>query len=215
MKKLICFDLDNTLVYSDKSHVSAYNYALKKNNLKIKKPEFLESLFGMPHHKIIQIIAPNLKNKEIHKLMKEHRDYLSKETYKYCKAIPGVIKTLKTLKKYYDLAVVSNASNKTVLALLKGAKIDKKLFKFIIGADQVKHSKPYPDEIFKAQKLEHRKAWLIIGDSIYDIIAGKKANIKTIAVLTGHYHELLLRKQNPDYIIKSVSELPKVLKTIK
>ena len=37
MKKLICFDLDNTLIYSDKCHVLAYNYALKKENLEIPK----------------------------------------------------------------------------------------------------------------------------------------------------------------------------------
>jgi HAD superfamily hydrolase (TIGR01549 family) len=214
MKKLICLDLDNTLIYSDKSHILAYNYSLKKYKLKLKNPNYLKLLFGMPHHKIIEIIAPNLSHEKIHELMKIHDEILIKKTYKYSKAIPGIIKALKLLKKEYDLAVVSNASHKNILALLKGAKISNKLFKFIIGADDVKYSKPYPDEIFKAQKLEHNKADFMIGDSIYDILAGKKAKIKTIAVLTGNYSFILLKKQNPDYIIESVKDLPKALKTL-
>lgn len=214
MKKLICFDLDNTLIYSDKSHIIAYNDALKKAKLKPRNPRFLASLFGMPHHSIIEIIAPNLSHDKVYKLMKIHDDLLIRRTYKYSKQIPGVANVLKSLKKDYDLALLSNCSYKNILALLKGAKINKNFFKFIIGYNNVKHSKPWPDEIFKAEKLEHHKTEFIVGDSIYDIIAGKRANIKTIAVLTGSYKRTLLKKQNPDYIINSIRELPKLLKTL-
>jgi len=34
MKKLICFDMDNTLVYSDEAHILAYNESLEKIGLK-------------------------------------------------------------------------------------------------------------------------------------------------------------------------------------
>jgi HAD superfamily hydrolase (TIGR01549 family) len=214
MKKLICFDLDNTLVYSDKAHVLAYNYALKNLNLKPKKPEFLASLFGMPHQRIVEIIAPNSNYEEIKKLMKLHDNILIKKTYKYAKQIPDTYEILKLLKKDYDLALLSNCSKKNALALLKGARIVKNIFKIIIGYDDVKHSKPYPDEIFKAEKLDHHKAGFIVGDSVYDIIAGKKAHVKTIAVLTGNYSKILLKKQNPDYIINSLRELPKLLNSI-
>ena len=214
MKKLICFDLDNTLIYSDKCHVLAYNYALKKENLEIPKRNFLISLFGMPHSRLIELIAPELDEDDINKLTKLHDDLLVKKSYKYTKAIPGVVKALKSLKKNYDLSLLSNSSHRNILALLKGARIERKLFKVIIGNDDVRHSKPYPDEIFKAQNLVHEKADFMIGDSIYDIIAGKSAKVKTIGVLTGHYDKMLLKKQGANYIIKSVKELPKLLKEI-
>ena len=98
--------------------------------------------------------------------------------------------------------------------MLKGAKIDKKIFKEIIGVDDVRRSKPYPDEIFKAEHLAKQKADFIVGDSIYDIIAGRKARIKTIGVLSGHYSRILLKKQGADHIINSVNDLPKLLKEI-
>lgn len=214
MKKLICFDLDNTLIYSDKSHILSYNYALRKLKLKVPKAELLKSLFGMPHQLIIKIIAPKIDEENAVKLVDLHDSLLIKNTYKYSRQIPGVTKTLKLLKDGYDMALLSNSSHKNILALLKGAKIDKSLFNIIIGNDDVRHGKPWPDEIFKAEKLEHHKADFMIGDSIYDIIAGKKAGIKSIGVLTGHYSRMLLKKQDADYIIKSVKELPKLLKEI-
>ena len=214
MKRLICLDLDDTLVYSDKSHVIAYNSALKKINLKPANQKFLTSLFGMPHSLIIKIIAPGSDEKQVERIRKIHDSFLKNVTYKYVKQIPGTLKTLKLLKKDYDLALLSNSSHKNILFLLKGAGISNKLFKFVIGHDDVNHSKPWPDEIFKAERLEHHKADFIVGDSIYDIIAGKKANVKSIGVLTGHYHSSLLKKQGADHIIKSVKELPRLLKEI-
>ena len=214
MKKLICFDLDNTLIYSDKCHILAYNEALKELKLKKPKTEFLKSLFGMPHQFIIKIIAPGLDGEGMNKLVSIHDKILIQKTYKYSRQIPGTVKTLKKLRDDYDLALLSNSSHKNIIFLLDGAGIDRKLFRIIIGNDDVKHGKPWPDEIFKAEKLEHQEADFMIGDSIYDIMAGKKAGVKTIGVLTGHYSKMLLKKQDADHIIKSVNELPKLLREI-
>ncbi|MEK6835289.1 MAG: HAD family hydrolase [Nanoarchaeota archaeon] len=213
-KKLICFDLDDTLIYSDKAHIIAYNEALKRFKLKLKKPKFLVTLFGMPHTRLIELIAPNIDKNKMDDISRLHDQFLVNRTYKYARQIPGIVKTLELLKKNYDLAVLSNSSHKNVLALLKGAEIDSKLFKFIIGNDDVKHGKPWPDEIFKAEKLEDSKVDFMVGDSIYDMIAGKKARVKNIGVLTGHTSGILLRKQGADYIVDSVKEIPKLLKEI-
>lgn len=212
--KLICFDLDNTLILSDRAHVSAYNYALTKLGLKKKPYNFLVKLFGRPHEEIIKIIAPKISKKIQENLLNLHDEILIKKTYKYSKPIKDISKTLRKLKKDYDLAILSNSIHKNILALLKGAKIDKKLFKFIIGNDDVRHSKPWPDEILKAERLEHHEANFMVGDSIYDIIAGRKAKVHTIAVLTGRYSKRKLIKYKPDFILKSINGLPKLLKKI-
>ncbi len=214
MNKLICFDLDNTLVDSDKAHILAYNEALEKLGFKKKNKNFLKKLFGMPHHKIARMTLP-IYNEEISKkYLIEHDKILFDKTSKFVKPFPGIINTLKELKKNYDLAVLSNCNHKIILVSLKHAKIDKKLFKIIIGNDDVKHGKPYPDEVLKAEKLEHHEADFMVGDSIYDVLAGKRAKVKTISVLTGNYSKNLLKKYHPDYILKSVNEIPKILKRI-
>ena len=48
--------MDNTLVYSDEAHISAYNEALEKIGLKKKNKIFLKKLFGMSHHQIAKIL---------------------------------------------------------------------------------------------------------------------------------------------------------------
>ena len=206
--------MDNTLVYSDEAHIFAYNEALGKVGLKKKNKVFLKKLFGMPHHQIAKILLSKADSKKTKRFLDEHHKIFMHKTHKYVKAIPGIKKTLLKLRKNYDIAVLSNCSRETILKTLKSAKISPKIFKILIGSDQVKNSKPYPDEIIKAEKLEHHKPEFMVGDSVYDVIAGKKAKVKTIAVLTGNYPRNLLKKYHPNFIINSVNYLPKMLKKI-
>ena len=214
MRKLICFDLDNTLVYSDKAHILAYNEALTELGLKKKSKIFLKKLFGMPHSQIVKIVLPNVDKKISSIFLNEHDRILVNKTAKLIRMIPGVKKTLFKLKKDYDLALLSNCNHENILSILKSVNLNKNLFKILIGNDDVKHSKPKPDEILKAEKLEHHKPEFMIGDSIYDIIAGKKAKVKTIGVLTGNYGRKNLKKYHPNYILNSVNDLPRLLEKI-
>ncbi len=212
MKPLICFDLDNTLVYSEKVHVNSYNYALRKFLHKPQNPEFITKLLGRPHKQIVKILTKNAPKNKIKNIMKLHDLILIKKFYHLANSIPGVIKTLKELKKDFTLAIVSNCSHKNIKAILKGAKIPSTLFSIIIGYDEVKYSKPAPDLIFKAERKLKTKAVYMVGDSIYDIKAANKARIKAIAVLTGHYSKASLIKEKPYITLKSINQLPKFIK---
>lgn len=211
-KKLICFDMDNTLIDADKLHVTAFNKAFKKNNLKAPNPKKLKKLFGKLGILIVKDLFPKLRHKEILKVLEDHDNFVYKETKKYAKPFKGVKKTLKKLKEEYKLGVISNCKHKEILEILKAAGLEKKLFDVIIGNDDVKHGKPWPDEILKAEKLTHVRAAFMVGDTIYDIMAGKKAKVKTIAVLTGNHSRKMLKKYKPDYTLKGIHEIPKVIR---
>lgn len=211
MKSLLCFDLDNTLVYSEKVHVNSYNYALKKALSKTRKPSYMVKLFGRPHNQIVSMLARNVGNKKIKEIMKIHDDVLIKKFSHLAKPISNVHETLKELKKKYVLAVLSNCAHANIIAILKGAKIPRGLFSAIIGYDNVKHSKPYPDMILKAEKILLKRCLFMIGDSPYDILAANKVGARGIAVLTGHYSLPALKKANPYIILKSVNQLPEFL----
>ena len=211
---LICFDLDNTLVLSDKSHSLAYNMALIEFGFKKLKLSYILNLLGRPKEQVAYLLTKNSNRNFLNKFLKKHDYYLLKETKKYTKKIKNVDKTLKLLKKQYKLAVVSNCNHKNIKILLKAAKLNPRIFDVIIGYDDVKHSKPYPDEIIRAQHLVHHKADFMVGDTIYDVLAGKRAKVKTIAVLTGNNSKSKLLRYNPDYLIKDVNELPKLLKKV-
>ncbi len=206
-KRLICFDMDNTIIDATKTHLMAYKRAFEAYGLKLNENK-IRALFGMEGHYLIKKLYPRSKKEEINKIMNEHHKIIIKKKQK---PIKGAIKALKKLKKEYELAIVSNCRSDEIPRILRNAKINPKIFDIKIGNDNVSHPKPFPDEILKAEKLLHLKADYMVGDSIYDIIAGKRAKVKTIAVLTGNTPISILKKYKPDKILKSAADLPKFL----
>lgn len=211
MKPLITFDLDNTLLNSDKAHVVAYQYALKKLNLKVLKDKEIYIQFGKPKQEVAKAISNSNDKKIIKQITKHHDYYLWNKSNNLSKILPGVKETLEYLKKKYEIAVISNCSHKSILKLLNGAGLNKKYFDFIIGDDDVKHPKPWPDELFLAEKLAKENVLFHVGDSIYDVRAARKARVKAISVLSGHYTKEQLQKEKPFKILKHIKLLKKIL----
>lgn len=48
---------------------------------------------------------------------------------------------------------------------------------------------------------------LYVGDTVDDMHAGKKNNVKTAAVLSGYHNETLLRRMHPDYVFQDITGL--------
>ena len=209
--EILCFDLDNTLVYAHRMHIEAFNMAFDKNKVKRPTRKDLLEHFSKVGIVMIKELFPNLSEKKALKILKDHDDYLIKETGKLVRVIPGAKTALKKLKPHYKIAILSNCKHKEIEAILKYANFDKDFFDLIIGNDDVKNGKPHPDELFKAKKLLHIKKGYMIGDSVYDVIAGKKAKLKTLAVLTGHHTEQMIKKERPTKIFNSVKEIPEYL----
>ncbi len=209
---LICFDLDNTLVHADDMHVKAFNKSFVKNNLPKVKSSELKKLFGRIGVVIIKTLFPEITLNLAKKIVHDHNRLIVKGMAKEAKPIKGVKTVLRKLKKQgYKLALLSNCSHIEIDAILKAVKIDKSLFNIIIGSNDVTKPKPWPDEILKAKRLLNAKTVYMVGDTIYDIEAGKKANAKTVAVLTGTHSINMLKKSKPDYILKSAADLSKII----
>jgi len=214
-KKLISFDLDQTLVATIKAHTLAFKMAFKQKGMNIDKVNIKSFIDGRHSHDVITSIGKKTHQRfdlsEVEEIRQLHHIFLRK-TVKFAKPIDGVCSVLKKLKKNYELALVTNCAVEESDVLLKSAKIDKKIFNVIVLANQVKRPKPWPDEIFKAEKILHVRSDIHVGDSIYDVIAAKRAGAIGIAVLTGQTKRNQLEKYHPDFIIKSIEYLPDLLK---
>ena len=213
MKSIISFDLDQTLVETKKAHALSFQKAFQEQGFNIQEKKIIKFIDGRHSREVILSIKPGLKEEIIKKIRKRHK-YFLKYTIKYVKPIKGAIKALKKLKKNYDLALVTNCDLVEASLLLRASKISKKLFDLIVLANQVKHPKPWPDEIIRAEHILHVKSDIHVGDSIYDVIAAKKALAISVLVLTGQTPKNKIKKYHPDYIIKSVAELPDLMKKI-
>src|SRR3989344_1523490 len=210
-KKLICFDMDNTLVHSDKAHVEAFNHALSDLDFNTVPFMAMAKHFGKPKEEAIRAFSGSNDIKVINRINNLHDKYLYESTKRFCRKVPYAESVLKKLKSDYFLAVLSNCNHKNIETILSAAGYDLDLFDIIIGNDDVERSKPYPDEILKAQKLLDVDAEFMVGDSIYDVIAAHKAKVKAISVLTGLYSQEVLEGEKPYKIINDLRGLLRVI----
>ena len=142
-------------------------------------------------------------------------------TRKKFKIVPfdGVIDILNNLRNMgFRLALVTSASKYTAKNLKKQYPDIHNIFDCVVTRNDVKMTKPFPDQINKALKklqIIKEKA-VIIGDFASDIKAGKNAGIKTVAVLSEfpEINRKILEKTNPDFIVENISEIPKLVSEI-
>jgi HAD superfamily hydrolase (TIGR01549 family) len=78
------------------------------------------------------------------------------------------------------------------------------------SSDDAEHSKPAPD-IFQAALAQlngtPREQVIVIGDSPYDAEAARKAGLRSIGVLSGHFPEAELREAGCSAIYRDVADL--------
>ena len=113
MKKLVSFDLDQTLVKTTKAHSLAFRHAFKEKGIDVKENLIWPFIDGRHSREVILSIAKKIKIKlteeQIEEIRKFHHYFLRK-TRKYAKPMPGAKKTLRELKKNYSLALLTNCA---------------------------------------------------------------------------------------------------------
>jgi phosphoglycolate phosphatase-like HAD superfamily hydrolase len=126
--------------------------------------------------------------------------------------VPGVDQMLMSLKGHYPMAVVSARDEKSTVHFLKQFDLVK-YFDIIVTGLSAPYTKPYPHPIlFAAEKMGVKPdECLMIGDTTVDMRAGRSAGAQTVGVLCGFGEEEELRRLGADFILKSTSDLEKIL----
>jgi phosphoglycolate phosphatase len=203
--KLIIFDLDGTLVDTVKDITNALNFALKPYGQEVLSVQDTRKMVGEGITKLIEKVLGDRKSRLSNIVSKRFLDYYTKHIIDYSSPYPRVRETLEKLNGYKK-AVISNKREYLSRMLLD--KLDLlKYFDLVVGSDTTSERKPSPvPVIYAITKLSagsHES--VMVGDSNYDIEAGKKAGLKTIAVTYGYKEREHL--VNADQIIDSLQDL--------
>ena len=203
----IVFDFDGTIVDSMQMVFSALNDALKRRNLPTIEIELLGRMAGLP---VIDIISSKAHiteaaAKEVEKdVFKTYTSFCRTS----CQLLPHVESTLKTLKsKKIKLGLFTTTPTKPLMAVEK--KFSLKDYFDIMIAKEDAENKPNPEGLNKIVKEFgiRKDECLYVGDSPIDILTGKAAGIKAIAVTTGIATLQQLKETNPDGIISDLEKL--------
>ncbi len=140
-------------------------------------------------------------------------DAFEEESAKEASVFPGTRETLEYLRqRSARLAVLTNSGRQAAFAVLRKSGI-LDCFEFVLTRDDVESMKPSPEGVLLA--VSHfglpREETYYVGDGVYDILAAKEAGLKVVSVATGIYDSDRLKKEGADFVIGSLSDLPRTL----
>ncbi len=205
------FDFDGTLMDTSSVILSTIKATIKEMGLPDKTEEECRSIIGIRTDEAGRYLYPDLdiSNVEFAKVFRANYERLQKDAQE--KPFPGVIETLKSLKKDgYRLAVASSRRLASLNDYLDKLGI-KDWFDMIVGADSVTKGKPNPEPVVTILKALNWNAdeTLVVGDADVDIMMGNAAGCTTCAVTYGNGSIASLKAANPNYMIDDFKKLPK------
>ena len=202
----ILFDLDGTLVDTAPDLAYALNTLLLENGFSEKPYEQIKPLVAFGGKALIQFgfncdeSHPEFSNRH-QKILKIYTDNIDQFS-KTFNGIDALLEIIKGRKMFWGI-VTNKPENLTHLLLDKlGLKPD-----VVVCGDTLEYNKPHPAPLLYAcaQLGVSPQDCLFVGDDKNDIVAGKNANIKTVAVSYGYGK--VEQNWNYDYLIDSPGEL--------
>lgn len=208
--KLLIFDLDGTLIDSSVDLSCALNYAVRPYGI----PELtVEQTIALVGEGVTRLVAKAIEGKAPHldvtDLVKRFIDYYSDHLADHTKPYPGAKWVLEELAGYKKAVVSNKIESLSVKTLKAVGLID--YFDYVAGGDTAPEKKPSPVPILNVLSrfsVDAEEA-LLVGDSIYDMEAGRAAGVRTVAALYGFGGPSFSEKA--DYRIRTIEELPEVV----
>ena len=222
MKKLVLFDIDGTLMYVGDSHKKSFVFALKKIlNIDYNKDD-LKKFSGYTDLQIIHEIMDNhgieKDPEKIAGIINAMIDEFGKANLGHSVLLGGIPELLDSLSQKKDIILGLVTGNVEEIAYTKLSHFKIKDY-FALGgfgnispirADLVEAAVKQAE---KDEKIEKSNVF-IIGDTIHDIAAAKKARVKVIATATGPYSYEQLEEESPNYLFHDLEDTEKIVNVI-
>lgn len=204
----VLFDFDGTLINTNELCFESYRYAFR-NVLKreIEMPEIL-NLFGRP----LDISLGDYGDAQA-ELCRSYREFNEKNHNSLIKKFDGAAEGVKMIaEKGLKTAVVTSKRVHMCKAGLKWLDIEKYIDVLVTPEDTKEH-KPSPAPVLLACERLGVKAQnaVMVGDSLFDMAAGKAAGTKLCAVKYSVTPHSELEKMGLDYFVDSITELAEIL----
>ena len=208
---LIIFDVDGTLVDAYKAIEKSLCYTLQRLGYsRCASLSTVRRAVGRGDRNFIKtFMGEDVSDEGLRIYRKHHQTSL----IRYSRPISGAKNVLGILKRRgYRLAVASNRPRKFTLILLRHLRFIR-YFDLVVCAKGESDIKPHPTILLRILKRlgATKDNTLYVGDMVIDVLAGRNAGVKTIAVTGGSSSKSELRKARPFKIIPNISKLPAVL----
>jgi HAD superfamily hydrolase (TIGR01509 family) len=184
------FDLDGTLIDSVYQNVIAWRYALARLDIDLSVWRIHRRIGmsgGLFVSALLRETGRSLSDEDIELLQQDHAEqYLAQ--IESVQPLPGARELLATLTTYGVRWAIATSGRK-VMAEKALPMLDLPDDAPMVTRDMVRHAKPDPDLFLAAAALidvDPRHAW-VVGDSVWDLLAARRAGALGVGLLSGGY----------------------------
>jgi len=208
--KLLIFDLDGTLIDSVPDLTDAINKTFDELGINKVTEEEVRNYLGNGAKTLIERALKNDNTELFQKALKIFKNHYKNSVCVKTSLYPGVKETLEKIP--HKKAIVTNKPYEFVGEILKTLEIDEH-FEMYIGGESLPEKKPSPlPLLYVCEQMGYKpQNCIMIGDSKNDVIAAKKANIKSVAVNYGYNYGENISVYEPDVVIDDFRKLTEIV----
>jgi pyrophosphatase PpaX len=215
---MILFDLDGTLVDTTDLILASFAWAFDRHLPgRLPSREALVTTFGRSLPRVLNemTVASSAPDPEVMaaSMLATYREFQLLHHDALIKPFPGVGQMLRDLRaRRHRLGLVTSKMEGFARRGLRLFALEDLLEIGVFHDDTPRH-KPEPEPLLLAARkagVEPRSV-VYVGDSTHDIVAGRAAGMKTVAVLWGPFERAVLEAEGPDHIVEQPEELVTLL----
>ena len=205
----VLFDWDGTLVDSYNADTSAYLAMFKEMGIAWGIEE-LEDNYSPNWYEVYR--AAKLPRKRWEDADRAWRAHYAKHRPKL---VAGARRVLARLANAHPLGLVTSGDRDRVTRQLREFHLSS-LFAARVCSGDTQCKKPHPEPLRLAMRQMKLRppACVYVGDAPQDVEMARRAGVRAIGVLGPFPTEKRLRAARPEFLIKSIEELPDVLKRL-
>lgn len=212
------FDLDGTLVDSVYEHVLAWRDALDHEGIELSVWRIHRKIGmsgGLFTNMLLRETGLDISDERVNRLRRLHAEAYKKRAAKI-PPLPGARALLAYLSEAeIPWAIATSGRMETAGPVIENLGVDMSKVP-VVTRDQVKYAKPDPDLFLAAAErlgvnIEHA---CVVGDSIWDMLAARRARALGIGVLSGGYGSEELERsgayrvyEDPADLLKHIDEV--------
>ena len=185
------FDLDGTLVDSVYQHVLSWSEALSAEGIDLAIWRIHRKIGmsgGLFTNMLLRETAQDLSAERIERLQQLHADAYARVAASV-RPLPGARALLDALSSNaIPWAIATSGRMASAAPVLKAIGVDPAAT-VVVTRDQVRHAKPDPDLFLEAADRlgVSPESAFVVGDSVWDMLAARRARSLGVGLLTGGY----------------------------
>lgn len=204
----VLFDLDGTLADTVDLILRCYRHTMRVHLGRTLPDERWLETIGRPLRD--QLLEFARSPDEARDMLETYVDYQHEIHDDLVRPFDGAIEVVESLlERGVELAIVTSKKREIALRTLEGCGLDS-YFEIVVTADDVEIGKPDPEAVRRALEglgLRSGERVVFVGDSPYDLRAGRAAGVRTAGALWGPYRRAVLEEEDPHYLVRSIREV--------